>query len=433
MRNGWLQARNAMPTIPSLSWGDHSLGLMLDPHGFIPERCRRLRTEVFAATLSLRKTICMTGPEAAELFSDADRFDRAGAMQAGPLATLRRSDASQDLDLAACQHRQQMLQSLQTQTQIDRLAQITRAGWRREAQSWPTMPRVEVVAASARVLARAACTWAGVLHDAELPARTQDLGAMFVRGGAWARYWPPYWPAWRARRRVERWVVRLIEQVRSGQLMPRRRSPLEVIATHRDIDGRQPRSQEAAQLLISLIQPVIAAAVDITLALVALHQQQGCRQQMRGGEARYRAWFVQEVQRFHAFVPFEAATVRSDFKWRGYRFPKGTRVLLDLTGTDHASRSWRQPARFCPERFREWSQSPYDFVAQGDGRPCHDHRNPDQRIGTALISSAVAFFVDELDYRVPPQDLHVNPRRKPALPRGGFSISQVRVGRPAAA
>ncbi|HEX4892066.1 MAG TPA: cytochrome P450, partial [Hyphomicrobiaceae bacterium] len=58
---------------------DHTLGLLRDPYGFIPQRCRKHAADLFEARLMLRRTICMLGREAAEVFYDPERFERRGA------------------------------------------------------------------------------------------------------------------------------------------------------------------------------------------------------------------------------------------------------------------------------------------------------------------------------------------------------------------
>ena len=68
--------------------------------------------------------------------------------------------------------------------------------------------------------------------------------------------------------------------------------------------------------------------------------------------------FVQEVRRFFPFFPAVAGRVRETFEWRGYRFDRGTHVMLDLHGTNHDSRVWREPDAFRPERFLQWDGSP---------------------------------------------------------------------------
>ncbi|MFL0693235.1 MAG: cytochrome P450 [Agrobacterium tumefaciens] len=67
--------------------------------------------------------------------------------------------------------------------------------------------------------------------------------------------------------------------------------------------------------------------------------------------ARHREAFVQEVRRYYPFFPAVAAVVRESFEWKGYRFAKGRRVMLDLYGTNRDRRTWDAPGEFRPERF----------------------------------------------------------------------------------
>lgn len=107
----------------------------------------------------------------------------------------------------------------------------------------------------------------------------------------------------------------------------------------------------AAVELLNVIRPVVAIAVYLTFVAHALHRYPHCRHGLRSGDAEYREWFVQEVRRFYPFFPAVVARVRQDFEWRGYAFPAGRRVMLDLYGTDHDVRLWQAPETFRPERF----------------------------------------------------------------------------------
>src|SRR5690606_17387043 len=138
------------------------------------------------------------------------------------------------------------------------------------------------------------------------------------------------------------------------------------------------------------------------------------------GDDEYTGWFVQEVRRFYPFFPAVAARVRHDFEWRGYRFPKGRRVLLDLYGTDHDSRTWGDPEAFRPERFRDWDGSPFNFIPQGGGDHYEHHRCAGEWITIALMKNAAVFLARRLRYDVPGQDLRIDYRQLPALPKSKF-------------
>ncbi|WP_287033858.1 cytochrome P450 [Methylophilus sp.] len=82
------------------------------------------------------------------------------------------------------------------------------------------------------------------------------------------------------------------------------------------------------------------------------------------------------MRRFYPFFPFLAAYARQDFNWKGWRFKKGTLTLLDIYGTNHDGREWEQPDMFNPERFKNWPQDEYTFIASGGATYAQHHRCP---------------------------------------------------------
>jgi fatty-acid peroxygenase len=182
----------------------------------------------------------------------------------------------------------------------------------------------------------------------------------------------------------------------------------------------------AAVELLNVLRPTVAVSVFITFAAVALHQHPACRQQLEAGENDYAEMFVQEVRRFYPFFPMVGALVRHDFEWKGYPFPQGQQVLLDLYGTDHDPRIWQEPEVFRSERFRQWEGSPFDFIPQGGGDHHLHHRCPGEWITLELMKGALRFLAGRITYEVPEQDLAIDYSRLPALPRSRFIISNVR-------
>jgi fatty-acid peroxygenase len=177
--------------------------------------------------------------------------------------------------------------------------------------------------------------------------------------------------------------------------------------------------------LLNLLRPTVAVSVFITFAALALHEHPECRARLAAREAGYAHGFAQEVRRFYPFFPFVGARVKRDFEWRGYPFPRGRRVLLDLYGTDHDSRSWPEPERFLPERFQGWDGDPFAFIPQGGGDPAHGHRCPGETVTIGLLESASQFLASRVTYDVPEQDLRIDRSRLPALPRSRFVIRNV--------
>jgi fatty-acid peroxygenase len=332
----------------------------------------------------------MTGPEAAELFYDQDRFVRRGATPEPMRKTLLGEGGVQGLDDAEHRHRKAMFMSLMTAAGIARLADVLAEGWRAQAPKWTSMDSVVLYPELQVILTRAACAWAGVpLAEAEVRRRAKELTALFDAAGAagprhlWARL---------ARRRSERWIAGIIDRSRAGQLGQPAESPLNVVASHRDLSGALLSARVAAVEVLNLLRPIVAVSVFITDAAHALHLNPGCRERLRRNEIGYADLFVQEVRRFYPFFPAVVARVRRDFEWKGYRFPRGRRVMLDLFGTDRDPRTWERPGEFWPERFREWDASQFNFVPQGGGDHRLTHRCAGEAITVELMKVALGFL-----------------------------------------
>lgn len=312
-----------MPRIPRDNSFDGTLALIRDPYGFVSKRCRRYGSDLFQTRLMFRKTICMTGSEAAKLFYDQGRFMRRGAMPGRIQKTLFGQGGVQGLDDEAHRRRKQMLMSLMTPERIGRLAEITADWWSAYVRKWTAMDRVILYDEVREILTRAVCAWAGVpLDGPEVALRTRQLTALFDYAGSVG---PKHWLSRLARLRAERWIAGIIEQVRSGRLDPPEQSPAHVISWHRDLDGEVLSPRVAAVELLNVLRPTVAVSVYIVFIAHALHQHPECRQKVQTGEDGYPELFVQEVRRFYPFFPVGVARVRRDFEWRGYRFSQGTR------------------------------------------------------------------------------------------------------------
>ena len=193
-----------MPRIPRDKNFDGTPALILDPYGFIAKRCGRYGSGLFETRLMLRKVICATGPEAAELFYDQDRFVRSGAMPGRIQKTLLGRGGVQGLDDEAHRHRKRMFMSLMTPERIRRLSEMTAGLWHTYARKWESVDEVVLYDEVRELLARAVCAWAGVpLAEAEVGRRTRELTALFDYAGSVGL---KHWWSRVARRRAERWA-----------------------------------------------------------------------------------------------------------------------------------------------------------------------------------------------------------------------------------
>lgn len=411
--------------IPSDMRLDGTLALLRHPFRFIPEGCRKLKSDVFQTRVLLRKTLCMTGPETAALFCDPAHFIREGAVPRRIMKTLFGLGGVQALDGLAHRHRKSLFMSWMTPERIAAMSTIARRIWLERAANWHSAGTVELYGQARSILTAAVCEWAGVpLHDHEEATLARQFTSMF---SSVQSFGPAHRRALRSRQQSEAWAREILNKVRSGRLIAPQGSPLETLATWRDLDDRPLDTRTAAVEMLNLLRPTVATAVWIVYVALAMHRYPEVREALRT-EPDYPEWFAQEVRRYFPFFPLVAARVRETFHWRGYRLDKGIRVLFDLYGTDHDPRAWRNPDVFDPFRFRGRPADPYAFVPHGPGDPFRHHRCAGERMALELMKMAADLLTSKLTYEVAAdQDLTIDWSRLPALPRSRFLINSVRL------
>lgn len=181
----------------------------------------------------------------------------------------------------------------------------------------------------------------------------------------------------------------------------------------------------AAVELLNVIRPIVAVSVYLTFAALALHQYPECRTPLLSPDPRSRTWFALEVRRFYPFFPSLVARVRENFTWNSFHFKKGARALLDMYGINHDPAVWQDPMAFRPERFREQTITPFNFLPQGGGDVASGHRCPGEEIAMALIERTAELLASKISWTVPEQDLTIDYTRLPVLPVSHFQVSQI--------
>lgn len=402
---------------------DATLSLLREGYHFIPNRCRRLESDIFRTRLTLTEVICMQGPRAAELFYGNAALTRQGAMPQTVLRLLQDKGSVQQQDGDAHRHRKGLFVAiLMAPGEVERLTGIFRGEWREQLRRWQQQGEIVLIDEVNRILTRAVCRWAGIpLGDSD-EGTTQLAGmveyAGHFRPGTVAALW--------RRRRIERYVRRIVEDVRSGHLSIDPDSPVHRVATFCDLDGQQLTAEVAAVEILNMLRPVVAIGRFIVFAALRLHQKPDWAKTFRNGGDDDLERFAEEVRRSSPFFPFVGARVKEDIEWRGHALPKGQWLLLDLYGTTHDPQLFPRPQEFDPERQMSWRDQGFDFIPQGAGPVATTHRCPGEMITVELMKEAIRLMSREMDYRVPQQDLSVRMNRVPALPESGFVMTDVR-------
>ncbi|QIH74593.1 cytochrome P450 [Brevundimonas mediterranea] len=399
--------------------GDQTLALLADPYRRLSRLFEQAGADAFETRLALKETICLRGREAARVFYDEARISRAGAMPAPVRRTLLGEGGVQGLDGEAHRARKRVFMSLMSPERIARLGELFEAEWRRAAVEWAGEEDIVLYDALQPVLTRAVCAWAGVpLAPEEEARRVRHLRALFDAAGSrgprhlWSRH---------ARRRVDAWLASIIEDIRAGRLSPDPETASHAWARARAGDGEPLPLQTAAVELANVLRPTVATSVYIVFVAHAMQAHPEAARLAAADPGRRRA-FVQEVRRFYPFFPAVIGRVRTPFRWRDLVFPEGRQVVLDLFGSNHDPAGWNDPEEFRPERFIDGAGDPFGLIPQGGGDPATGHRCPGESIVIDLMERAVGLLAD-LSYRLPDQDLDIDFRRLPALPRSGFRMA----------
>jgi fatty-acid peroxygenase len=417
------RATSSLPRDTSL---DSTLALLREGYTFISSRARRLQSDVFLTRLMLQPAICMTGEEAAREFYVPGRFTRSRAVPMTTLTLLQDRGSVLTLDGDAHRRRKQLfISAVMAPDRVEELVALADREWRRRIPAWQRMPVLVLHDEVREILCRAVCAWAGVpLPESDARDRAREFGAMVDQAGSIG---PRHWHAQWLRRRTERWIGQVIDDVRSGHLVVHRDRAAHAIASHRDADGRLlPRSTAAVEL-INVLRPTVAVARFITFAALALFEHPAVSTALKAGSDEDLDRFAQEVRRFYPFIPAVGGRVRTPFEWRGHRFKTGEWVLLDIHGTNHDRRRWPDPEEFRPDRFKEAPATAFDVIPQGGGGHADGHRCPGEAITLALMKAATRQLL-RLRYDVPAQDLRIDLASVPALPASGFVIANVRGG-----
>lgn len=410
-------------TIPQDKTLEGTIPLLIsDGYEFIKKRCDRYNTDIFETRLLLNKTICMSGEDAGKIFYDSDRFQRKGAVPGRINKTLFGQGGVQGMDGEAHHHRKGMFMSLMSTENIAYLLDLIAAEWPLFLRRWAGQDEIVLYDEMQELLCRAVCAWTGInVDDETAKERGRDFGAMVdAIGAVGPRHWRGRW----ARNRTEDWMMDLITQIREGKLDARPDSAAHVFALERDYQGGLLDNHTAAVEWMNILRPTVAISRFITFAALGLYEHPENRSKLQSDDD-FIEMFVQEIRRYYPFTPFLGALVKEEFDWRGYQFPAGRLVLLDVYGILRDERIWDDPEQFEPERFRDWEGNPYNLIPQGGGDYYTGHRCAGEWITIEVMKQAVEFLAREMTYDVPPQDLHVSLTRIPAMPESRFVMSNV--------
>lgn len=412
---------------------DDSIAVLTRGYGFGAHIWRRVAQGARSAPLRLlgHDAVFVRGVEGVELFYDAERIERSGAMPALVQETLFGHGSVHGLDGAEHRHRKSTFVDVAYEdAQVARLTPWLEREWESAREAWAAGDTLSAYDAAVGAFGRAIMGWAGLPGTRAAKSRWSARLAQIVDGFG-APYSPAYLLAALNRGWSDRHATRLIEAVRSGSLAATPGTALDMWANHRDPDGEQLSARIAGVELQNSLRPMIAVARFVAFAAKELHDHPEWRDRIFAESEERGAlvggplavMFAQEVRRTAPFVPMLPGTAITDIEISGQRVDAGGRVVLDILGTNTDDRSWAHPLRFDPERFRDVEdfEALPTFIPHGGADVRTGHRCPGEKLAIAGLSAAIAVLSDpELTIR--DVGLHVNTRRLPTKPASGGRV-----------
>ncbi|RUO25580.1 cytochrome P450 [Aliidiomarina minuta] len=411
--------------IPKEKAFDQSIQLIKEGYSFIANRRQELNSNIFESRLLGQKAYCLAGSEAARLFYDESKFKRAGVAPLPIEKTLFGEGGVQGLDDEAHKHRKALFMSLWTEDALSELRQLTQHHYAKASEKWQESKSIILYDEVKIVLTRVICEWTGVpLEEDEVEDRAEQLSEMYEKAGYVGL---GHFKGWVARSRAEDWISELVEAIRNSELQVDEQRPIYKFCWHRDENGELLDVETVAVEILNLLRPTVANAVWITFAGLAVHDYPQEVEEVRNGGSQKLLYFCQEIRRFYPFFPFTVAQVRHHFEWNGCIFEEGTLTLLDLYGTNHHPDEWEDPEVFNPARFEKTEITPFNFIPQGGGGYESGHRCAGEWMTLTIVEESVDLLINQLDYKIPDQDLSYDLSDIPALPRSKVKMTDIRL------
>lgn len=408
---------------------DRTVDLLRDGYTFMDTlRVRAARPAARALPVKLlgRPGLLIRGTEAVRSFYDTSRFRRTGAMPLAVKLPLFGKDSVHGLDGDAHRHRKQLFLQATTDERVEALVRAVDREWER---TLPESGALDVHGTAVRVYGRAVMRWAGLeLPDAELDERAAKQAAIVDGFGTPALPWAR---AMLARRDNDAWAKNLVARTRANPAARERpaeeMTALELVAAHRDEDGRLLDEHAAAVALQNILRPTIAVSWFAAFVAVALSEHPEWAARLRAETAARgnavggpeATAFAHEVRRVYPFVPLLPARARRDMTLEGERVAEGQRVFLDVYGTNNDPAEWDRPGEFDPSRFLGVEALEVEnFVPQGGGTPSEGHRCPGEGMTVGLLATTAARLAAR-NWTVDDEDLFYDLHRMPTRPQGG--------------
>lgn len=375
-----------------------------------------------------QEVFAVYGAAAAKNFYKAENFKRSNAMPSPILKTLQGQSGVQTLDGKEHYKRKEIFMDLMTPDRMDDYRQLLTENLKSALdQQHGTF---ELYSLTKNVLFRTICSWSGIdleqFSDKKIEQLADDQVAMFEGTVNSAS---DHIKGLSGRKDAEKWAQELIKEARRHPQLTDESLALYAFADARDTHSDRLPLETAAVDLLNIIRPTVAITVWIALMGHALFSREDIYRKLAEDFSQLQDSFIEELRRYYPFFPMVPAISKKEVEIDGYRIPQDSWVVLDLYGTNHDSRSFKDADDFKVDRFVGRTKQisydeEYEMIAQGGG----DFRTMHRCAGEWITLHTLRVFSQQLvnDYRfsVPEQDWTVPMNQFPTYPVSKVVLSK---------
>ena len=400
---------------------ESSIGFWFKGYDYFLDQFNATKNNVLKRRLLFKKYYILRGEEATALFYDQERLSRHKATPKRFKKTLFGLNGVQGLDGEQHKARKQLFMHCMNVDSLNQLNTYFDEAWFEAVEDWKAKNTINYFDEMERILFKCACKWIGLpFTKKDIVNQVPRISRMISSAG---KIGIQHWRGRSARKATENWVKSLIKNYRN------KKKNSDTIFDHfigyKNPKGKHLPDQIVAVEILNLLRPIVAVARYMTFNLKALEDYPSYKEKLRENYEEYGENFIQEVRRFYPFFPVISGRIRKNFEFKGHKFTKGQRVLLDLYATNHYAKLWKAPERFYPERFMNAQISPFNLIPQGGGDHYKNHRCAGEWITINLMKRNLYFLIYDINYTVKSKNLRIKKNQFPPLPANGIKISKI--------
>lgn len=381
---------------------DHTIDFLREGYFYFSKRMNEYQEDVVESRIFGRKLVMMRGEEAANLVKDTAMFRNEKSIPELSSSFLTEEKGVFHLADIDNNYQKEWFQRILTKEKLEELELIIRQRWEERIEAWKREPSIHFVTEMEELGIISICNWLGIpIRANNLKQRTADIQA-FVQ--LFSKYGMNRWKRNQAKNRIEKWLVFLVRQLRSGRIHINEDKIIYKLAWHENDSGEILPNKVVVQELILLIRTFVASSRWVVFSQLALIEHPNLKERLQTDET-YVNCFIYEVIRYFSIVPFSVAKAQKQLFWKDMFFQNNQVVLFDVYGTNHHPDKWSSPESFYPERFLDIASDSEEEVS----------------VTVQLMKVHLSYLL-RTDWVIPDQMMTSQGTEVPARPKSGMHL-----------